>query len=226
MVDLVRTAYSVDAEKVVGGPNWLEFDRFDITALVPPDASQDTLKLMLQSLLADRFKLAVHKDTKPLAGLVLSAGKGKPRLKEADPSSGKTGCQPHTVPPPAPTPGQITVPMMALSCHNITMEAFASQLKGPAGGGYTTNDVVDSTGLKGSWDFEIKFANRTAFQITGSGVTLAEAIDKQLGLKLEEQQLPTAVIVVDGVNQKPSDNSPDTAKKLPHLPPTEFEVAD
>src|SRR2546428_12856721 len=106
MVDLIRTAYSVDAEKVVAGPNWLEFDRFDVTALVPPNTPQPKLKLMLQSLLADRFKLVVHNDTKPVLGFVLSMGKGKPKLKEAD-ASGKTGCQPQPLPPPAPTPGQI-----------------------------------------------------------------------------------------------------------------------
>src|SRR5262245_6756855 len=63
MLDLIRTAYSFDADKVVGGPNWLEYDRFDViakTTAKPPD--NDTLKLMLQALLADRFKLTVHKD--------------------------------------------------------------------------------------------------------------------------------------------------------------------
>src|SRR5262249_25949573 len=51
MVDLIRTAYSVDAEKVFAGPSWLEFDRFDVTALAPVNTSQETIKLMLQSLL-------------------------------------------------------------------------------------------------------------------------------------------------------------------------------
>ena len=55
MVDLVRTAYGFDADKVLGGPNWLEMDRFDITAKVPPETTPDALKLMLQSLLEDRF---------------------------------------------------------------------------------------------------------------------------------------------------------------------------
>jgi uncharacterized protein (TIGR03435 family) len=64
-------------------------------------------------------------------------------------------------------------------------------------------------------------------QIAGSdGVTLSDAFDKQLGLKLEEQKLPTPVIVVDQVNEKPGANPPDLAKKLPPPPPAEFEVAD
>ena len=71
MVDLIRTAYGVETEKVFGGPTWLEFDRFDITALSSANTSQDTIKLMLQALLADRFKLVVHSDTK--AGAICPA---------------------------------------------------------------------------------------------------------------------------------------------------------
>src|SRR6476469_4150719 len=56
MVDLIRTAYTVDADEVLGGPTWLEFDRFDVIAKVPSKTSQETLKIMLQALLADRFK--------------------------------------------------------------------------------------------------------------------------------------------------------------------------
>jgi len=227
MVDLIRTAYSVEADKVFGGPSWLEFDRFDITALVARGISQDTLKLMLQSVLADRFKLEVHNDTKPVAAFVLSMGKGKPKLKEAD-TSGKTGCQLQPFSQPASsTPGQPVFPMMMFSCHNMTMEAFAAELKGPAGGGYITNTIVDSTALKGSWDFDLKFMNKGLLPLAGSdAVTLFDAIDKQLGLKLEEQKLPTEVIVVDKVNEKPSDNPPGVAQKLPPPPPAEFEVAD
>src|SRR5215831_1293040 len=206
MVDLIRTAYSVDTEKVFGGPSWLEFDRFDVTALAPVNTSQETIKLMLQSLLADRFKLVVHNDTKLVPGFVLSPGKGKHKLKEAE-ASGKTGCQTQPVPPPPPTPGQINVPMIGISCHNVTMERFVTELKGIAGGGYISNAVVDSTGLKGSWDFDYKFTNRGLLPLAGSdAVTLSDAIDKQLGLKLDEQKLPTAVVVVDQVNEKPGDN--------------------
>src|SRR5215510_11490188 len=107
------------------------------------------------------------------------------------------------------------------------MERFVTELKGIAGGGYISNAVVDSTGLKGTWDFDFKFTNRGLLPIAGSsGVPLSDAIDKQLGLKLEEQKLPTAVIVVDQVDEMPSPNPPDLAQKLPPLPPAEFEVAD
>jgi len=73
MVDLIRTAYGVDPEKVVGGPHWVEFDRFDVIAPAPSNMPPETLKLMLQALLADRFKLVVHNDTQPISGFVLRA---------------------------------------------------------------------------------------------------------------------------------------------------------
>jgi uncharacterized protein (TIGR03435 family) len=227
MLDLIRTAYSFDADKVSGGPSWLEYNRFDVTALAPANTPQDQVKLMLQSLLDQRFKLVVHNDTRPVAAFILSMGKGKPKLREAD-VSGKTGCQTQPIQmPAAPTPDQIRVPMMGIACHNTTMEAFVTELKGIGGGGYVTNVVVDSTGLKGSWDFDYKFTLKPLAQLVGAdAVTLPDAIDKQLGLKLEEQKVPTPVIVVDQVNEKPRDNPPDLAKKLPPLPPAEFEVAD
>jgi uncharacterized protein (TIGR03435 family) len=227
MVDLIRTAHTVDADKVLGGPNWLEFDRFDVIAKVPSKTSQETLKSMLQALLADRFKLVVHNDTKPILGFVLTLGKSKPKLKEPQPSA-KTGCERGLPTPiaPAVAGGQISVPRVDIYCRNTTMEAFASSLRGFAGD-YLTNAVVDSTALKGSWDFDLKWTSKGLLPLVGpDGVTLFDAIDKQLGLKLEEQKLPTPVIMVDQVNKKPTDNPPDIEVKLPPLPSPEFEVAD
>jgi uncharacterized protein (TIGR03435 family) len=64
MVDLITLAYGVDADKVLGGPSWLETDRFDIIATAPASTPAETVKRMLQNLLADRFKLKLHMDTK------------------------------------------------------------------------------------------------------------------------------------------------------------------
>jgi len=60
MLDLIKTAYRVDADTVFGGPSWLDWDRFDVIAKVPPATSSETVGLMLQALLADRFKLVVR----------------------------------------------------------------------------------------------------------------------------------------------------------------------
>jgi uncharacterized protein (TIGR03435 family) len=178
MLDLIKTAYGVDADTVSGGPSWLEFDRFDVIAKAPPSASPETVKLMLQSLLADRFKLVVHKDTKPMPAFVLSVGKGKPKLKEAD-GSGEPGCQNQ---PQDPQLG--AAPSIAISCRNMTMEAFAQSLRGYSFG-YITNPVVDATGLEGAWDFDIKWTPQVYLpRAGGEGITLFDAVDKQLGLKL------------------------------------------
>ena len=101
MVDLIRTAYGIDdASKIQGGPSWLDLDRFDVIAKAPDGATQDSAKLMLQTLLADRFKLKVHEGTKPMPTYVLALGKGKPKIKESD-GKGAPGCQapPNQAPP-------------------------------------------------------------------------------------------------------------------------------
>ena len=222
MVDLISFAYTLEADKVIGGPSWLETDRFDVIAKAPPATSPDTVRLMLQALLADRFKLTVHKDNKTLPTYALLVGNGKPKLKEAA-ESGNTGCQPQ--PPPPPQPGAI--PYLAITCHNMTMEAFARFLRG-VGGAYLTSPVADSTGLKGGWDFDLKWTpTRGMLVLAGAdGVSLFDAVDKQLGLKLELQNISTPAIIVDSVNRKPADNPPGVAARLPVPPPPEFEVAD
>jgi uncharacterized protein (TIGR03435 family) len=221
MVDLIRTAYGVDAENVLGGPSWLELDRFDVIAKTPPATPPETLKLMLQALLADRFKLVVHKDSKPLDAFVLSLGKGKPKLKEAD-GSGAPGCQ-FQQPSGPPEPGKVNY--ISYSCHSMTMETFATQVHQMAGG-YLTSPVVDATGLKGAWDFDLKWTGRGGLaQAGGDGISIFDAVDKELGLKLEFQKYPAPVIVVDSANRKPTDNPPGIKQTLPPPPPTEFEVA-
>jgi uncharacterized protein (TIGR03435 family) len=216
MLDLIRIAYGIDDRtmigaddnsRIVGGPNWLDLDRFDVLAKAPPSTPRDTVKLMLRSLLTDRFKLVVHADSKPLPAFVLSMGKGKPKLKEAD-RSGTPGCRSQPQDPPH----------FAFFCRNITMEAFAQGLRGMSFA--INNTAVDSTGLKGAWDFNIKWKGPP------DPISVFEAIDQQLGLMLEPQKVPMPVIVVDSVNRKPTDNPPGVTTSLPPPPPAEFEVAE
>src|SRR4051794_11529894 len=93
MVDLISTAYGVDGDKVYGGPNWLEMDRFDVTGKLPAGSKADAQKAMLQALLAERFHLVAHPDSKPMPAYVLTAGK-RVSLKEADPATAaQKGCE-------------------------------------------------------------------------------------------------------------------------------------
>ncbi|HTS48386.1 MAG TPA: TIGR03435 family protein [Bryobacteraceae bacterium] len=222
MVDLIKTAYGVDDDAVMGGPSWLDTDRFDVIAKSPPAAPPETQRAMLQALLADRFKLAVHKDTKPLPVYVLSVGKRKSQLKEPD-SSAPTGCRPQPFRPPAPG---APPPLLVVDCHGLSMAAFGEQLRQMAGG-YLDKPVVDQTGLHGTWDFTISWTARNQLVIAGAqAVSVFDAVDK-LGLKLEPQKVAMPVIVVDHVNQKPAPNPAGvTPSPPPVTAPTEFEVAD
>jgi uncharacterized protein (TIGR03435 family) len=215
MLDLIQTAYSVDRDTVVGGPAWLDFDRFDVIAKTPPATSLATVRLMLQALLADRFKLVVHQETRPVQGFVLSEGKGKPKLKPAD-GSGERGCQPQ----PPQSPGRDR----AIFCHNVTMDEFAFLLR-QLGGGYFNQAVLNSTGLKGAWDFDLKWTSKGLLPSAGAdGISVFDAVEKQLDLKLEPGKVAMPVLVVDSVNEKPTANSAEVKTAL-IPPPVAFEVA-
>lgn len=214
LLDLIRTAYGIDDRsmtgdddnrRIVGGPSWLALDRFEVIAKAPAGTPPETLKLMLRTLLAQRFQLVVHPDTRPLPGFELVTGKGRPKMKEAD-TSAPAGCKSQ--------PG--SPPFFQYACRNVTMDAFAAQLRRMS---YALNNpVADHTGLTGAWDFDLRWG--------GQEISIFDAIDQQIGLKLEPARLDRPVIVVDSVNRKPSANAPDIAAHLPLPPPARFEVAE
>ncbi len=225
LVDLIRTAWSVDADKVVGGPDWLDTDRFDVIATATADSTPEALKPMLRRLLADRFKLAAHKDTRGLPAYAITIGR-KPQLKPAE-GSEETGCGIEASGNPPPPRGAPREPVV-LACRNMTMAAFANQLPNVReASGYLFNyPVVDRTGLKGAWNYTVKWSPRMALVANPAAadtVTIFDAFEKQLGLKLELSKIPTPVVVVDSVNEKPTANAADAAEKPPA--PLEFEAA-
>ena len=242
MVDLIHIAYNIDSDEALGGPSWLEMDRFDVIAKVRPNTSSDDLKTMLQGLLADRFKLVIHKDTKPLPAYALVVGK-KPQVKQAD-GTEESGCKPRAQAAPAEggvrlmttgTDGRnVAITLgpggdVQWACRNITMAAFAAGLPRMIGAQLGPRVVLDETGLKGGWNFDVHWSAGILGLMganQGEHITLADAIEKQLGLKFEDRQVPTPVMVVDSVAEKPAENPPGTADLLPVIPaPTEFEVA-
>ncbi len=223
MLDLIAEAYGLDSSNVQGGPSWLEMDRFEITAKTSPTTTQTAQKLMLKSLLADRFALVAHTGMAPMPAYVLSvpAG-GKPKMKESD-GSGDATC----VPDPQPQNRVPGAPVyIVVHCHNLTMATFADTVHRMAGG-YLTKPVVDATGLEGAWDFDIKWspAGPMLKAAGADGISIFDAVDKELGLKLELQTAPRPVLIVDSVNEKPTPNAPDIATVLPPPPPPTFEVA-
>ena len=218
LVDLISDTYAVDPSSVFGGPQWLAFDHFDIFAKLPPATTRASVMPMLRPLLDDRFKLVAQAGTRQLPAFVLSAGK-TPKLKPAAAPAEPGNCQ-YQQPPKG---AQLTNTMnIKFTCRNTTMEMFADFLHDVASP-YLTRPVVDDTGLKGGYDFDIEWT----YQIPkdADGTTIFTAVDKQLGLKLEQKPAPLPVVVVASIADKPTPNAPDIDKILPPPPPAEFDVA-
>jgi uncharacterized protein (TIGR03435 family) len=220
MIDLIATAYGVDAANVQGGPTWLERDRYDIRAKVPPKTTPDDIKLMLRALLANRFHLVVRTGTSPMPSYILSVGSGKPKMTESA-GTGEGSCVPLPPPqnPPPGTPSYITV-----NCKSLTMAALAETLHNFAGG-YLNQPVIDETKLAGAWDFTIKWTDRSQLDKQGAdGISIFAAVEKQLGLKLELKTAPRPVFQVASVDETPTPNAANIAEALPEPPAAPFEV--
>ena len=115
--------------------------------------------------------------------------------------------------------------MEMFSCHGTTMASFA-EFTCDAASPYLKNPVADATGLKGAWDFDIHWS----YQLPRNGadsdaISIFDAVEKQLGLKLEAKTAPLPVVIVDSVNEVPTPNPPGLDKAMPPPPPAEFEVA-
>jgi len=227
-VDFVDTAYSIAPEKVLEGPMWVEYDRYDIIARIPPDTSLAKVREMLQTVLATRFGLVTRSETRQLPAVALVAGK-KLQLK---PTSGSpAGCRMSVTGAPPEDP------QFHADCHNMTMAAFADQVRGFPGGRLLSNVAVeenaagvrhmsqepihDKTDLKGAWDFTLTIP----MAASSSPGVLAAAIEDQLGLKFENTQVPFPVVVIEKVNRVPTPNSPGDVASLAVKTP-EFEVAE
>jgi uncharacterized protein (TIGR03435 family) len=217
-VDLIAIAYKVDHADVFGGPSWLDFDRFDIHAKSAASTSDDAARLMLRGLLADRFSLVAQPGTRSLPAFVLSTGKS-PKLKQSDASANTGGCEYQQPAKDAPSDGRMIV---KFSCHNTTMSQFAEFLHDVASP-YLTRPVIDATGLKGGWDFDLQWS----YELSKGqdGITIFDAVDKQLGMTLESKPMSQPVVVVTSINEKPTPNPLGLDKLLPPAPPAQFEVA-
>ena len=247
MLNLLSGAFAIDGDKIVGGPNWLELDRYDVIAKVPADPALEKQGPLLKALLEQRFKLVAREETRPFPAWALSPGKN-PRMKEAD-GKGESGCKianqsggdPQDGPKlfrsnPDGTTAVISLGpgmMIQYSCRNMTMAAFAAGLGSMAGvqlkGWFFDQGVRDQTNLQGKWNFDVKWSLPAFGPMANAGeqITVTDAIDKQLGLKLEEVPIPMKVVVVESVLRKPTDNPPNLKEVLSDIAaPTEFEVAD
>jgi uncharacterized protein (TIGR03435 family) len=217
MVDLIRTAYNVQPEKISGGPSWIEWNRFDIAALAPENTPPERLREMLKTLLAERFKLVVREGMTATTAMALRV-KAPHKLQEA--SAMGPGCQGQSAPEPN---GVIAV---TATCTGMSMAQFTEQLPRAQSAYFPDGQqLVDETGLAGFWTFQLKFTPRQLLGQAGSdGISLPSALEK-IGLMLEPKEIKVPSIVVDTVTAEYTANPPDLAKRLPPPPAPQFEVA-
>ncbi len=188
---LVVLAYSVQPYQVTG-PAWMESVCFDVTAKYPPGTKFSDRWLMLRSQLEDRFKLAVHHESKEMPGYALIVSKSGFKLKPSDPGEGSTT-------------GGNQGRVWTFRARKIEMSTLAYELADSLG-----DVVVDRTGLQGVYDFQLRWASddmsSPADSDANAAPSLFTALQDTLGLTLRRQRVPVDVIVVDHVERVPTEN--------------------
>jgi uncharacterized protein (TIGR03435 family) len=218
--DCIRVAYRVK-DFQIEGPDWIGDTRFNITAKLPEGASTDQVPDMLQKLLAERFKLTLHRDTKDHAIYALVADKGGAKLKPAEVPVGDAGAQ---------QPGRggrggrggMMIMMQDDGTHVKASSATLASL-GEMLSRFTDRPIVDMTGIQGQYDFDLAFTpemirGMPAMPMRGGpsgegradgasdhGGTVFDAVQRY-GLKLESRKAPMEMLLVDSAEKTPTEN--------------------
>ncbi len=173
------------------GPDWLDTQRFDITAKAAGETPEDTLRAMAQSLLADRFKLAVHHQTKEMQAYVLLVAKDGPKFTES-----KTGGDSDL---------QADQKRMLISIRRTPLSQLTDMLYA-----VLRTPVVDETGLTGKYDLDINVAK---YMSMGADGHMQDPVDlimtglrEELGLKVESRKVALDLVVVDHAEKTPGEN--------------------
>lgn len=227
MTGFLMEAYNVKPYQI-SGPDWLGTTKFQLTATVPKGATKEQYRLMLQNLLAERFKIKVHFEKKEGAVYSLVVGKNGPKMRESvDEPAPKDG-----TPAPAPSAqkdsdgfpvyptarGAYTVTANGrtrLRAQQVTMERLVAVLTNQLG-----RTVTDETGLKGKYDFALTYApagaggNSAAPSADVSTANGSEAIPdtdligalQQIGLRLEQKKAMIDMLIIDHLEKIPTEN--------------------
>ena len=179
----IMGAYGLGPNLIVGGPAWLEVDRWAIVAKADKPVGDSTLMAMLQTLLSERFKLAVHRETRTVQAYVLEVAKNGPKLEKSSDEKAQTNN------------GRGLIEARAL-----TMAAFAERLSRQM-----DLPVVNQTGLDGAFNLKLEWTPESAQTAADPSVSLFTAIQEQLGLRLRAQKVPVEMLVIDHA-EKPSEN--------------------
>jgi len=184
----VRWAYNVP-DMQVSGPDWIDQQRYDIVTKVSAGASEDQMRLMMQTLLAERFKLAAHRIAKDTQAWILTDSKSGQKLKESA-TEGEASMQPD-------------MQKMQLGLERTSVSDLVNML--------TTilrAPVIDETGLKGRYDVKIDISkylpdpNQPVDMLS----TVLRGIQQEFGLKLESKKMPLDFVVIDAAEKTPVEN--------------------
>ena len=206
---LMATAYQVQTFQILGGPAWAGSDRFDVEARAEdPNTGYIQLRLMMQSLFEDRFRLKIHRETKISTIYLLVVAKGGPKIKlSADQESPDAG--PSTSPHDGPPRGSVLMGRGLLVANAIPLPVLAKTLTPEM-----ERPIVDKTNLKGRFDIHLEWTPSPL--TTGDGgapatsngadlPTVFSALREQLGLQLKSGRGPVEFLMIDSV-EKPSPN--------------------
>jgi len=209
---LLAFAYRLQEYQILNGPGWVGSDRFNIEAKAADrNADPDQLRLMLQSLFADRFKLVLHRETRQSNIYVLVTAKGGPRIRVSLDQISPTVNGP-SAPGAGPNRGVMRMGGGSVIGNAVPLSLFASLLSQRL-----DRPVVDKTNLTGRFDIQLQWTpdvGENPLSPSGdplppptdiSGPSIFGAIQEQLGLKLEAARGPVEVLILDQV-EKPSGN--------------------
>jgi uncharacterized protein (TIGR03435 family) len=218
---LIEMAWNVKDFQVSGGQVWATSNRYDINARAPGNATFEQMRPMLQTLLEDRFQLALHRESKELPVYALVPGKGgiKPKV------SGKENCitEDPNAPPSTPAPGRQALPScgaMMTSPRNLHGTAISMEQLIAALSNTMQRTVVDQTGFTGPFDVHLEWTEdqstpgfwapglappASALPTDGSRPSIFTVLQEQLGLRLESTKGPVEMLVIDHA-ERPSAN--------------------
>ena len=199
---LLAFAYNLTPKAVLGGPDWVDSERWDIEARTPGEKrpNPEQQMNMLAKLLEERFAVAMHRETRVMSLYTLSVAKSGTRLKETE----------LALDDDRPLINVVYADRVLLPARNATMAQFASLLQRSV----LSRPVVDRTGLMGRFDFELEWTpdesqfggqGPASWQLEGIKPSLFAALQEQLGLRLEAGRGPVEVLVIDKV-ERPSAN--------------------
>lgn len=186
---LIELAYNVDGQSIVGQPKHIDSTLFDVDAKTEADIplNYKLLQPLLQELLEQRFGLKVHRETKVRPGYALVVAKGGPRLKGTN----------------TPAEDSYIVPdqMQGAQLHDasVSMSSLATIISQ-----IVHRPVIDKTGLSGNYDLTLSYALEDATDSTSPSIYTA--LKEQLGLQLQPKKMPVEMLMIDSVNEMPTEN--------------------